>query len=83
MAGVRFLDAQTCPWTQVLHTSSLSSTPGIRWFRIGVVLLLDWLPTKAQTAEGCVVAQKEPFFPNFEANVRRLNLSTIGPHDSL
>ena len=65
MAGVRFLDAQTCPWTQGLHTSSLSSTPGIRWFRIGVVLLLDWLQTKAdkaQSTQGCVVVQKEPFF---------------------
>ena len=42
-----FLDAQTCPWTQGLHTSSLSSTPGTSWFQIGVVLLPDLLPTKA------------------------------------
>ena len=44
MAGARFLDAQTCPWTQGLHTSSLSNTPGTRGFRIRVVLL-DWLLT--------------------------------------
>ena len=32
----------------IFHTSSLSSTHSIRGFRIGVVLLLDWLlPTKA------------------------------------
>ena len=30
-----------------LNMSNLSSTPGTRGFRIGVVLLLDWLPTKA------------------------------------
>ena len=47
MAGARFLNAQTCPWTQGLYTSRLSSTPGARGFRMGVVLLLDWLPTKA------------------------------------
>ena len=29
------------------HMSSLSSIPGTRGFRIGVVLLLDWLPTEA------------------------------------
>ena len=49
MAGTRFLDAQTCPWTQGLYISRLSSTLGTRGFLIGVVLLLDWLPTK--TAE--------------------------------
>ena len=34
MAGAHFLDAQMCPWTQSLHTSSLSSTPGTRGFQI-------------------------------------------------
>ena len=29
------------------HMSSLSSIPDTRGFRFGVVLLLDWLPTKA------------------------------------
>ena len=47
MAGAWFLDAQTCQWTQGLHTLSLSSSPGTRGFRIGVVLVLDWLPTNA------------------------------------
>ena len=46
MAGARFLDAQTCPLTQSLHMSSLSSTSGTRGFRIGVVIL-NWLPSKA------------------------------------
>ena len=47
------------------HMSSLSSIPGTRGFRIGVVLLLDRLPTKAaepQSTQGSVVVQKEPFF---------------------
>ena len=47
MAWAWFLDAQTYPWTQGLYMSRLSSTPGTREFRIRVVLLLAWLPTKA------------------------------------
>ena len=47
MAGARFLDAQTRPWIQGLHTSRLSSTPGTRGLRVGVVLLLDWVPAEA------------------------------------
>ena len=45
MAGAQFWDAKTCPWTQGLYTSSLSSTPGTHGFQIGDVLLLDYLPT--------------------------------------
>ena len=47
MAGARFLEARTRLWAQGLHTSSLPSTPGTRWFQIGVILLLEWLPIKA------------------------------------
>ena len=41
-----FWNAQTCPWTQGLFASRLSSTPGFSRFQIGVVLLLNWLSTK-------------------------------------
>ena len=92
MAGARFVDAQTCPWTQGLHTSGLSSTPGTCGFRIRVVLLLDWLPTKAaepKVPKDVWFAQKETFLfhrrarggLNFEVNVRRLNPSVPGPQD--
>ena len=47
MAWAWLLDAQTCPWANSLHTSRLYSTAGARGFRIGVVLLLDWLPTNS------------------------------------
>ena len=63
VAGARFLGAQTCPWTQGLHTSRLSSTPGTRGFRIGVVLLLDWLPSLTKDVwSGVVVFQGSPKF---------------------
>ena len=39
-----FLDAQTCPWTQFLYRSRLSSTPGTHGFWITVVLLLGCQP---------------------------------------
>ena len=58
MAWALVLDAQTCPWTQGLYMSRLSSTPGTHGFRIRVVLLLDWLPAKA--AEPSL--PKKPFF---------------------
>ena len=85
MAGARFLDAQTCPWTQGLHTLSLSSTPGTRGFRIGVVLLLEWLPTKAAepSLPKDVCYPRASGGPEFEASVCRLNPSATGPHDNL
>ena len=52
MAGALFLDAQTCPQTKDLDTSSLSSIPGTRGFRIGVVLLIYWLPIEAAEPSG-------------------------------
>ena len=92
MAGARFLDAQTCPWTQGLHTSSLSNTPGTRGFRIGVVLLLDWLPTEAaepSLLKDVWLFRRSHFSfprvsggPKLEANVRRINPSATGPHDN-
>ena len=86
MAGTRFLDAYTCPWTQGLHTSSLFNTRGIQ---IGVVLLLDGLlspvyPRICGCSEGAIF----PFpslargGPKLEANVSRLNPSATGPHDN-
>ena len=92
MAGARFLAAQTCPWTQGLHKSRLFSTPRTRGFRLGVVLLLDWLPTKAakpKVHKDAWFAQKKTFLfhrrarggPNFEAYVRRLNPSVPRPLD--
>ena len=88
MAGARFLEAQTCTWTQGLRTSSLSSTPGTREFRIEIVLLLDWLPTKAAESslpkDVWLFRRSHPLArggPKFEANVLRLNSSATGPHD--
>ena len=76
MAGARFLDAQTCPWTQGLHMSRLSSTTGTRVFRIGIVLPLDWLPTKAAEPslpkDVWLFRRSHPLArggPKFEANV--------------
>ena len=47
MAGAWFSDIQTCPWTQGLYTLRLSSTPGTRGSQVGIVFLLEWLPTRA------------------------------------
>ena len=93
MAGARFLDSQTCPWTRGLHTSKLTSTPGTRGFRIGVVLLLDWLPTKAaepSLPKDVWLFRRSHFTlvvgfwrgPKLEANVRLLHPSATGPHNN-
>ena len=92
MAGARFLEAQTCTWTQGLRTSSLSSTPGTREFRIEIVLLLDWLPTKAAESslpKDVWLFRRNHFFPlilggpKFEASVCHLNPLATRPHDNL
>ena len=55
--------------TQGLHTSRLSSTPGTLGFSIGVVLLLDGLPTKP--------AENEPRLPKAVWLLRRRHYSQI------
>ena len=89
MAGARFLGAETCSLTQGVHMSSLSSTPGTRGFQIEVVLLLDWLPTKASEPslpKDVWLFRKSHFIflggPKLDANFRRLNPLATGPNDN-